>query len=279
TEVYGVAKEAQDNLRGAPDSLKQFNDVIRETGIRINDAGEIEIPEGVDTHMPVDTLRVHSSAIGDKLASGDLPGNVYQSLKIAKEGFEGMIESAAEAEGQGDIYRDLKRDWSRYMRDWKDMRAVGTGKGSVLARALVAPDTKFLRPLLTSKGGDQLLQTLGGYRDAGARPELSQSARKLARESLAIKAPAAKAMPPSYEATPPPKLREVTPPKRKPVPIPKPPSENVRAPRITRTIARTAGGVGGALLVPAHPFLGFRGGAEVAGELADRFYRNKSRTG
>src|SRR4029077_10376193 len=30
TEVYGVANEAQDNLRGATDSLKQFNDVIRE---------------------------------------------------------------------------------------------------------------------------------------------------------------------------------------------------------------------------------------------------------
>lgn len=272
TNLYRTIADARARLQGAPADLKQFTDFVRTMGIEVNDAGEITIPEGQTIEMPLDTARVHSTAIGEKLAQGDLPGNVYQALKEAKTGIETQIEGVADQYGMGDTYRGLKRDWSKYMQDWNDMRAVGTGKGSVLARALRVPSPEYLRPLLTGKGGDLLLQDLGQYRDAGANPSLAQNTRQLATKAKGIKAGPARAMPSSYEPLAPPKLREV------PVPKPKPPSLRT-APRGAKIAGRLTGKlVGGAIGTAAgHPFLGYAAGGEIGGELVERFYRERPR--
>jgi hypothetical protein len=270
TDLFNTIQDARAKLAGAPADLKQFNDLIRTMGIEVGEEGQITVMEkGVSVEMPVKQAHVHSSAIGDRLAAGDLPGNVYQALKTAKEGIEGSIERVADQYGQGDTYRALKRDWSRYMHAWNDMRPVATGKGSVLARALRAPNPTFLRPLLTGKGGDLLLEDLGKYRDAGSRPELAQQSRVLANRAQSIKAPSVRSMPPGYEPGPMPQLKEV--------PIPKPGAAGAvkgkPTPRMLKAIGRVGGKIGGVALFPHHPLRGMVIGGEVGGEMTDRLYQ------
>lgn len=271
-KIGEAIRDARSKLKGSPTDLKQFNDLIKESGVSVNDAGEIEVKEGKPSEIPLDTARVHSSAIGDKLAAGDLPGNVYQALKTAKEGIEGTIEEAADQHGQGDAYRDLKRDWSQYMQDWNDMRSVAGGKGSVLARALRVPGVKFLRPLMVGNGGDLLLETLGKYRDAGANPELVSNARKLARQAKSVEVPKVRETPPGYDPGPAPRLKDV------PLPKPEPPKPGKSA---APKWARVAGKIGGKMVgstvgsVVGHPFIGYAAGGEAGAAVVDELYKPK----
>lgn len=262
-DVYEVAKDAQDSLRGAPASLKQFNDLMRETGLKVGDDGEIQMPDPEASDlMDIETARVHSNAIGDRLAAGGLPGNVYQALKAAREGMEGIIEGEAEARGTDAVYRDLKRDWHQYMDDWKD---VSTG-GSALARTMRGDSPHFVSDQVLGKEGSDLLKTLGKYRKFGGNPGLAAAARRLANEAADLKIPAERATPkmptkPTLEAPERPKPK--TPPETKAVP-----------PKLARGAARLAGKVVGGTAGSAvgHPLLGYGAGGEAGSALFDAWW-------
>jgi hypothetical protein len=273
-EVYNIIREARDRLRGSPADLKQFNDLAREIGISVTEDGTIEVPAGEVMEMPIETVRVHSTAIGNKLAAGGLPGNVYQALKQAKTGIEeGIIEPAAESRGQGEAYRALKHDWSQYMSDWNDMSSVATAEGSPLARALRAPDVQHIRPIINGINGDMLLERLGKYRGAGSQPSWAQQSRSLFNKAKVIKAGPVKAMPPEYEPLPVPQLKEV--------PLPKPPKAGAKpsAPAWVRGTGRVAGKLGGAAAgtVVGHPFIGYAAGGEAGGAIAENIWRRRIR--
>lgn len=264
-DVYEVAQEGQDSLRGSPASLKQFSDLMRETGIKVDDNGEIQMPNADSSDaMDIETARVHSTAIGDKLAAGGLPGNVYQALKKAREGMEDIIEGAAESHG-GDaasIYRALKKDWHDYMDDWKD---VSTG-GSALARTMRGDSGHFVSDQVMGKEGSDLLKTLGKYRKFGGNPGLAAAARRLANEADELKIPAERATPkmptkPTLEAPERPKPKAA--PETKAVP-----------PRLARGAARLAGKVVGGTAGSAvgHPLLGYGAGGEAGAALFDAWW-------
>src|SRR6266568_7175180 len=163
--VYNDIRDAESQyLRGAPQSLQQFRNLIKELGIEEfveNEDGSLSAADtGEVKPLDWETARVHYSAIGDRLASGNLPGNVYQALKAVHSMLDGKLGEAAEAQGHGEEYGGLKRDWSEYMRDWRDTSAVSTG-GSPIAKILQSPDTGYVQMQVTGKAGDRMLATLG----------------------------------------------------------------------------------------------------------------------
>jgi hypothetical protein len=167
--------------------------------------------------MSFDGARIRYTALGEKMASGGLAGNVYRALRLVHEAYGAALKGTAETKGAGAEYDGLLRDWSRYMGDWNDMSAVAQG-GSPLARVLRAADPAFAAAQFLGKAGDRLLGQLARYRDSGANVELASQLRRVdsAIRKLPRTVPRAPAIPkferptapsaPPIEAVPKPQL-------------------------------------------------------------------------
>jgi hypothetical protein len=229
--LSNAVEEGRATLQGAPADLKVFNDLMNQME---SSGGEVE--EHIDTAegakpklrpLTWDEGRTHFSALGDKLYSGELPGNVYRAVKKVRESLDSELSRAAEesvTEKEGASagakvkkeYGQLKSDWKQYMEDWHDLRSMATG-GSPLARVFRSADAGVTEGLILGKFGDRLLETLARYTDHGAAPKLMQKLRMMDASLKALpKAGKIPDLPKSLELPAPPKLKEVEPPKLPP---------------------------------------------------------------
>lgn len=263
TEAFNNIEDAKAKyLRGSPSSLTVFNNLAREMGIQEfmeGDGGQLKAIPGSGA-LPFDTARVHYSAIGDRLAQGDLPGNVYQALKSVSDGLDRQLTKAAKGRGLSKEYSALKGDESQFRSDWKDPK-------SPLTRAYKALDPNFLEPHVMGRGNEYLTKQLERYREHGAQPHLPLSARRLMEASKAIKA-----KPGLPEGTMPkaPELREVPRPKPKP-------EEAQKASKWVRKGGRIAGKIvgGGLGSATGHPFIGYSVGGELGEAAVDQIARRR----
>jgi len=181
-EAFNTIEEAKSKyLKGSPSSLKVFNDLAQEIGIQAIDekTGEIISPKNSPVDLPFDTARVHYSAIGDKLASGGLPGNVYQALKSVERGLDEQLGKAAERRGLGKDYSALKSEESQFRRDWTD-------SDSPLAKARGALDANLAEPRLLGRGNEYLTKQLARWKQYGADPNLPAAAKHYAEQVKAL---------------------------------------------------------------------------------------------
>jgi hypothetical protein len=197
-------------LQGAPDSLKQFRDLMnwmREDEGMTQLVGE----EGGGAKAKLrpitwDEARTHYTALGDRMFSGDLPGNVMNAIRYVRE--KGLGEELKAGAGRFKAlpqYESLLNDWSQFESDWKDTSSVTRAGGSPLAIAVKAPSGATLSPQVLGKTGDLLMQRLGKYTDAGASPATAAALRKLNAESKAlpkVRAPEFPARPKPVEMPP-----------------------------------------------------------------------------
>ena len=156
--VGDAIKEGREMLMGEPNSLKVFNDITKRF-----DTGEVmglEDKEGTKRvfreNMPFDEARTHYTALGEA-RSGDIPWNVAKALEHVQNAFDGGIKRTIDMKlGASGVeaYDTLKRDWSDYLRTWRDLRPVNKG-GSVLAQVVA----KTRSPLV--KGGMPVHQDVG----------------------------------------------------------------------------------------------------------------------
>jgi hypothetical protein len=213
TTVHNAVQKAiKNDLRGAPGSVKVFNDLLTEIGIKdsVDDAEGLQAAPGAS--IPWQTARVHYSAVGDRLAQGDLPGNIYQALKHVHEAQDAALQATAKRHGIGDEYSSLKADQSRYYDDWE-------GKDSPLAKIRNAKDAADISSQVLGKAGDRLLQTMAKYRDAGVSPHTALALRRMNAQAEALPKIKVSAKPGKFEMPAPPKfpeppeLGEVKPPK------------------------------------------------------------------
>ena len=190
TKVYDAIEEAKkEYLRGSPASLKQFNDLIKEMGVDElveQTTGGLKAAPGAK--MPWQTARTHYSNVGERLASGGLPGNVFKALQHVEKGLDGVLTDAARRFGSGAEYGALKNDWSQYMRDWNDMSALSTG-GSPLARILRAKDPAMVDTQVLGESGDRLISTVAKYKKHGASPRLFTAMREVNNELAGLPEP------------------------------------------------------------------------------------------
>jgi hypothetical protein len=237
-------------LKGSPQSLTQFNNLAREMGIQEfmeGAGGELKAIPG-SGQLPFDTARVHYSAIGDKLAQGGLPGNVYQALRSVEDGLDAQLTKAAESRKLGGAYKALKADEHQFRTDWVDPK-------SPLARAHKALDANFLEKPLTGPGNEYITKQLERYKQHGGKPELVGAAKHYAEQAKAL---GTKRLP---------EVKEL--PKAKPQ----------RAGKAARAVGRVAGKVVGGTIGSklGHPLVGYGIGGELGTEAAERLAARRGR--
>lgn len=175
-------------LQGAPESLKQFHDLMN--WMREDTPASVDVVGGVKPKLrPItwDEARTHYSALGDRMYSGDLPGNMVQAIRFVRdEGLGKQLRAGAERAGALPQYESLLHDWSRFESDWKDMSSVTRGGGSPLAIALKAPNAATLISQVTSKTGDLLIERLARYKEQGASPATAAAVRRMEQQIKAV---------------------------------------------------------------------------------------------
>lgn len=263
SDIFNAVESAKNEfLRGSPASTQQFNNLIKEIGVEKFVEDEAGNLTATPDNAPVswDTARVHSSAIGNTLSSGNLPGNVYQALKAVRTAIEDQLGKAAEQNGRGDEYGAVRKDWSNYMTDWQDTSGVNKG-GSPLAHALKSPDAQNVTKIISGPAGDRMIGTLAKYKRFGGRPDLLASTRSTAAAAKAVEVPKIKATPAPYEAGTTPELKEVPPPGA----VPK------KLGPIAKGALHLAGGMAGAKLMSptGHTFVGYMAGSKAATALGE----------
>jgi len=227
-----VEQAKQKYLMGAPESLKQFNDLTRTISGQSSpelvladqtaqNLGYKDFRQAVanpatrsllERALPPDVWqaatsggagplswqegRVHYSALGDRLYSGELPGNVRQAVGLVRDALDDQLSTAAKANKLDKFYRSTQDAWSQFKQDWDNMGNLSYSKsamgeaGSPLARLVRAADPASAARALSN---DQIVGQLAKYSDHGAKPQLAAGFRELGKRAEAIeKAPAAR---------------------------------------------------------------------------------------
>lgn len=228
--LYSAVEASRRMLAGVPEDLKVFNDIVNQItqeGASV-DAGGGELQPVPKSGIPFDQARIQFSALGDKAFAAS--GNLRRALRNVYDAYDTQLSSTADSAGAGKEYGAIKKDWSQYMQDWKNLGAVATG-GSPLAKALLAPHADFVRSTALAKGGDLLTEALGRYKDYGANPNLAANIRRLSaasKELPSVRVPARPnrpAIPPPPDVGEPPTMKEVKPPN-----LPEPPTKKTVTP-------------------------------------------------
>jgi hypothetical protein len=209
-------------LQGAPESIKQFRDLMNWMREDTGGASASMVDEAGGEKpalRPItwDEARTHYSALGDRMFSGDLPSNVFRAIDHVRNGMDsegkplpgtlgGQLKAGAGRAGVLPEYESVMRDWSSFESDWKDMSSVTRGGGSPLAVALKAPSPETLMPQVTGRTGNLLIERLAKYRDQGGSPTTAAAIRRLQREIDAVPKTKAPASPDALKLPPEPKL-------------------------------------------------------------------------
>lgn len=185
-ELSNEARTAEKMLKGSPEQIKQFRDLIRkapEAGGVQTSAGFTQpgdplydqlVAEGaIDQggNIKFDDLQGYSSEIGAKLATGNLPGDVYQALKYLKEKIDGDKAIIAERNGAGPLLKDADAYWRKYMETFYDKPSA---VAATLQRVGKLDPQHYAEPFLKGKAANRGVEALAHY-----DPELAKRAKAL----------------------------------------------------------------------------------------------------
>lgn len=175
-----AVKNAEAKIQGSSENLKVFRDILSK-----HPEGEPEsiayqgaqIPKG---HPLYDVLKEgnesapatfsdlqgYYSELGDKLSSGNLPGDVYQAMKSLHGSIGDLMQKMADSKGVGDQLKDARSFYRDYMGAFRD-------HSSPLYKAMNA--TESGKSIAALKGADKSgIETLARY-----NPELARRANTI----------------------------------------------------------------------------------------------------
>lgn len=217
TVLANAIGKGREMLMGAPADLKIFNDLMRQMEIPNEQVGQ-EVGGTEPLLRPLDWQegRTHFSAFGEKLYSGELPGNVARAIRYVRdEGLGSELSRIAKDAGQGRTYSGLLSDWSKFEDDWRNLGSVAGG-GSPLARVRAAKDPGFVSQQALGKAGERMAETLGRYSAFGGNAGAVSRLRSLSEKGKSIPRVRVPSAPGKFEAPAEPK--SAAPPDRKPEP-------------------------------------------------------------
>lgn len=198
-QLTDAVKRAQAKLQGSKENVTIFQDILKRRGAdekpQTLQYGGLDVTpesplyerarlayeqEGLPTHQePVPVtfadLQGYYSELGDRLAAGNLPGDVYQAVKGLRDSIGSMMQRMAEARNAGSQLREAQRFYSDYMRTFHEPTGP-SHSGSPVAQALRAEDPKYIRAPFTGSSGARGIEMLAKY-DA----DLAKRVRSLAK--------------------------------------------------------------------------------------------------
>lgn len=249
SELADAVQKAEGKIQGSSENIKVFRDILskqpdEEEPAFIETPSEGKVPkghalydvllsmskEGAEQPPPMGfrDLQGYYSELGDKLASGNLPGDVYQALKSLQSDVGGMMQRMANEAGVGSRLKSAQALYHDYMQTFKEN--TGPSKsGSPIAQSLLAKDPAYaIKPLSADETAARVRNDLARF-DTGADvaggaaklyDNFRQSLRDFDSTSKPIKVPPAPKPAKLTEAPAPPEPQQ---PKVKPVPEPRKP--------------------------------------------------------
>lgn len=161
-----AVNSAEGKLKGSNESIKIFRDILAKAPEEAEPASieyqGAQIPQG---HPLYDVLREQNPAaegappatfgdlqgyyseLGEKLAGGNLPGDVYQAMRSLQTNIGDMMQKMANQSGVGAKFRTTQNLHRDYMQTFRES-AGPNHSGSPLAQSLDAADPSYaIRPL------------------------------------------------------------------------------------------------------------------------------------
>lgn len=188
-ELAKDASHAEQNiLKGSTESIKQFRELIRgapesegiETSAGFTKPGEplyeqLASEGAIDQggNLPFDQLQGYYSELGTKLASGNLPGDVYQAMKYLQGKIGDAMKKVADRNGAGPQLAEAQSYYKDFMDTFHNTDAISKS-GSPVAHVLRASDPGYYEAPFTGKGGVRGVGMLRKY-----SPELADVADKM----------------------------------------------------------------------------------------------------
>lgn len=176
-----LAKDAshaeQNILKGSKESIKQFRELIRgapesegiETSAGFTKPGEplydqLASEGAIDQggNLPFDQLQGYYSELGTKLASGNLPGDVYQAMKYLQGKIGDAMKKVADRNGAGPQLQEAQSYYKGFMDTFHNTDSISKS-GSPVAHAMRASDPGYYEAPFTGKGGARGVTMLRNY--------------------------------------------------------------------------------------------------------------------
>lgn len=135
-ELQAAVRQAQGMIQGSSENIKMFNDILSKAPVDYVMSGGAKFgpgspiyesvkatPEGLpNPSAPVNfsDLQGYYSELGEKLSSGNLPGDVYLALKSLQESISGKMQQMADKAGVGPQLSEARSFYSQYMKAFRD---------------------------------------------------------------------------------------------------------------------------------------------------------------
>lgn len=195
--LASAVRTAEGKLRGSQESIKVFRDILSRQGDEVPtlhfDGKPVEpgsdlytrtkalyqqegMPTGEEA-APVNftDLQGYYTELGDKLASGNLPGDVYQAMKSLRQNIGDTMQGMADKKGVGKQFKDARGFYHDFMDTFHEPQGP-SGSGSPVAQSLRAKDPENIRAPFTGKAGARGVEMLAKH-----DPELAKRVRSLAK--------------------------------------------------------------------------------------------------
>jgi hypothetical protein len=192
-QQWDVVRQGVKNITANPNtistSLAKSNKLVSAPNIDLfNKVVGDAMGEANPARMGWADIQALYTNLGNRLAKGGLPGDVWRGLSAYQDGVGDEMETMANAGGVKKELVAVKKGWGRYMNDFKNTRVAVAKGGSPLAHSLQASDPGAAVQHFEGDAGDRATQTLAKYKKYGARPELAQKYRNVVE--MASEAPA-----------------------------------------------------------------------------------------
>lgn len=215
-DVGKAVQNAENKIKGSSENLKIFRDILSKNpdtaapeSIEYQGA---QIPKGhalydvllemgkegsEKTPISFGDLQGYYSELGDKLAAGNLPGDVYQALKSLQGDIGGMMDKIAAEKGVGSQLKTARNLYRDYMQTFRENTGP-SGSASPIAKSLLAKDPAFaLKPLEAEETASRVRNDLARHdpsqNGVGGAAQLfdnfRQAARGLEESSKPVKVP------------------------------------------------------------------------------------------
>lgn len=215
-DVGKAVQNAENKIKGSSENLKIFRDILSKnpdtTAPESIEYQGAQIPKGhalydvllemgkegsEKTPISFGDLQGYYSELGDKLASGNLPGDVYQALKSLQGDIGGMMDKIAADKGVGSQLKTARNLYRDYMQTFRENTGP-SGSASPIAKSLLAKDPAFaLKPLEAEETASRVRNDLARHDPSqggvGGAAQLfdnfRQAARGLEESSKPVKVP------------------------------------------------------------------------------------------
>lgn len=183
SELAGAVKAAEGKIEGSSENLKVFRDILSKhpeddpdfvkyqgadipKGHALYDVLKEQGAMGSDKPATFADLQGYYTELGDKISSGNLPGDVYQAMKSLHESIGKIMQKMADDNKVGPQLRDAQQYYANYMRTFRD-------PNSPLYKAIKA--TERGKSIAALSGKDQTgIEALAKY-----NPELASRANTI----------------------------------------------------------------------------------------------------